>query len=144
MRFTIRLSRPSAQTVSYMVVTTDSTATAGSDYTALSRLQSFLPGETSSDATAVAISGDTSKESNEHFLVSVTQPINAVIGDGLGLGTIIDDEGRIKMPSLIMGMAKPLAPAQRIAPAPVPPTRHAGFRTQAILRRLGLMRHLQP
>ena len=144
MRFTIRLSHPSAQTVTYKVLTTDSTATAGSDYTALNRTQSFLPGETSSDVTAVSISGDTAKESNEHFLVSVSQPINAIIGKSRGLGTIIDDEGRIKMPSVITDMTIPLARARRVTPARVPPLRRAAFRAQVILRRLGFKPHLEP
>ncbi len=70
--------------------------------------------------------------------MSVSQPINAVIGDGEGLGTILDDEGRIKMPSAATGTAKPAAPAR------IPPTRPVAIRTQVILRRLGLKPHLEP
>jgi hypothetical protein len=51
---------------------------------------------------------------------------------------IVDDEGRIKMPSAATSIAKPLAPARN------PPMRPAVVRTQVILRRLGLKPTLQP
>ena len=52
---------------------------------------SFAPGETSKPITVVVL-GDTAGEGNETFFVNLTSPANAVIGDGQGIGTILDDD----------------------------------------------------
>lgn len=40
----------------------------------------------------VRIIGDSNAESNETFLVNLTEPFGTTIADGQGLGTILDDD----------------------------------------------------
>jgi hypothetical protein len=99
--FTVSLSAASGQTVTVQYATANGTATAGSDYTAASGTVTFAPGDVS-ETVGVAVLGDTVFEPSETFVVNLSNPTNATIGDGQGLGTITDDEG----PSgLVLGYA---------------------------------------
>ncbi|MGH7495273.1 MAG: Calx-beta domain-containing protein [bacterium] len=89
--FTLRLSESSKRIVSVDYATADSTAAAGSDYVSGSGTVSFPAGTTSQTITLI-VKGDTVPEPNEIFLVHLSNPTNATIGDGQGLGTIINDE----------------------------------------------------
>ncbi|HBL61393.1 MAG TPA: calcium-binding protein, partial [Cyanobacteria bacterium UBA8803] len=71
--------------------TANGTATAGSDYTAVSGTLTFAAGETSKTIT-VPIVGDTTNESNETFTLNLTNPTNATIADAQGGGTITNDD----------------------------------------------------
>jgi hypothetical protein len=88
--FTVTLSAPSGQPVSVGFNTSNGTATAGSDYTAITGTLTFAPGVTTQTVT-VAITNDTVFESSETFNVNLTAPTNATLGDALGVGTIRDD-----------------------------------------------------
>jgi hypothetical protein len=68
------------------------TATAGSDYTSTSGSLQIPPGSTSNNALTVNVLGDTTHEANETFNVNLTGPVNATIADGLGVGTITNDD----------------------------------------------------
>ncbi|MFB8791963.1 MAG: Calx-beta domain-containing protein [Potamolinea sp.] len=94
--FTVNLSNPSSQKVTVNYTTADGTATGGSDYTALTGILSFNPGVTSQTVT-VAVNGDTTFESNETFLVNLSNPSNATITKNQGLGTIINDDSLPKI-----------------------------------------------
>ena len=88
-------SGPSTKTVSVTVASADSTATAGSDYTALSpTVLTFAPGEVAKTVT-VAVINDGVFEGNEFFAVNLTSPVNAPIADSQGAATMVDDEGPI-------------------------------------------------
>jgi subtilisin family serine protease len=90
--FTVTLSPVNAtQAVSVNYVTSNGSATAGSDYVAASGTLTFDPSATSR-TISVAINGDTTFEQNETFFVNLSQPVNAVIGDAQGTGTITNDE----------------------------------------------------
>ncbi len=89
--FNLTLSAASGQTVTVSFATADNTATAGSDYQATAGSVTFNPGETSKPITVLVI-GDTVGEADETFFVNLSNPINATISDGQGVGTIIDDE----------------------------------------------------
>jgi hypothetical protein len=105
--FTISLSEASATTVTVRVSTVDDTATAPSDYTALSNvLVTFAPGITTRTVN-VPVLGDMEMEPNETFFVNLSSPTNAAIADGQGVGTITDDD------------APPVAPAISINDATV-------------------------
>ncbi len=52
----------------------------------------FPPGVTSLPVN-VTVKGDTVVEPTETFLVNLSSPVNAVIGDGQGTGTIFNDDG---------------------------------------------------
>lgn len=89
--FTVGLLATSGQTVSVSYVTADGTATSGSDYVATSGVVSFAPGETSK-TVSVTVTGDSRHEPDETVLLNLSTPVNAVVGDGVGLGTILNDD----------------------------------------------------
>lgn len=132
MRFTVRLSRPATAMVSFTATTVDVTASAGSDYVAWNRTENIPAGETTGDMIVIAINGDTLKEGNERFVVNLSEAINAVIADGQGTGLIIDDEGRIKMPSAPTTTVEPVM--QVNAPAVHSPPILRGVRVKPYLQ----------
>ncbi|UCD22534.1 MAG: hypothetical protein JSW22_02560 [Chloroflexota bacterium] len=89
--FIVSLSSPSAFPVTFNYSTADGTATAGSDYTATSGNQTFAPAET--DKTIpVPIIDDFLYEDPETFYLNLSNPANATISDGQGMGTIVDND----------------------------------------------------
>ena len=92
MTFTVSLSAPTALAVSVDFASADGTATAGSDYIALTPgTLNFAPGETSK-TIAVDVLGDTVVEPSEIFSVVLSAASNAVIDDATGVGKILDDD----------------------------------------------------
>jgi hypothetical protein len=89
--FTVTLSEPATGTVTVNYATADGTAQASHDYEAAAGTLTFAPGETSKTIT-VAVKGDTQVEAHETFFVNLSGAVNAVIGDGQGLGTIFNDD----------------------------------------------------
>ena len=98
--FTVSLSAASGQTVTVQYATANDTAVAPGDYTALALTTlTFNPGEVTK-TVAVAVNGDTFLEGNETFFVNLSNPANATLADGQGVGTIVDDE---PLPALSIG-----------------------------------------
>jgi hypothetical protein len=90
--FTLTLSAASPQTILVSASTADGTAVNPSDYTRVTnRTVAFLSGTTTSTLN-VTINSDAAIESNETFLVNLSQPTNCTIADGQGVGTIVDDD----------------------------------------------------
>jgi Domain of unknown function (DUF4394)/Bacterial Ig domain/Calx-beta domain/Domain of unknown function (DUF4214) len=91
--FTVTLSFPSTAPVSVTVefITTDGTATSPGDYQARTGTRTFAPGETVK-TISVPVNGDTQPEPDETFFVVLADPVNAKLADGVGMGTIIDDD----------------------------------------------------
>jgi hypothetical protein len=89
--FKVTLDQAVGVEVKVDYATANGTATAGSDYVAKAGTVTFAPNDTSEDVT-VLVNGDTVNEDDETFLVNLTQPTGALIADGQGVGTIIDDE----------------------------------------------------
>jgi len=89
--FTVSLSTASSQTVTVAYATADGTAVAGQDYVAASGTLTF-PAGTATRTVAVAVIGDLLDEPNEAFSLGLTAPANATIADGLGIGTILDND----------------------------------------------------
>jgi len=90
--FTVTLSPASASTVTVSAVTSNITASAGSDYTATGPTTlTFLPGDTS-ETFSVPVIGDTNIEPHETFQVTLSNAVNAGIADGIGVGTITNDD----------------------------------------------------
>lgn len=89
--FTISLQNASTKAVSVDYATADGTATSGSDYAATSSTLSFAPGDTSKTIT-VNVNGDTTVEPDENFFVNLSNAVNAAIGNGQGIGKILDDD----------------------------------------------------
>ncbi|MGE5192703.1 MAG: FG-GAP-like repeat-containing protein [Deltaproteobacteria bacterium] len=94
--FTVTLSAALAQPVAVSFSTSGGTAAAGRDYQSTSGTLTFAPGETSKTIT-VLVNGDRIAEPNETFFVNLSNPTNATIADGQGIGTILDDEPRISI-----------------------------------------------
>jgi hypothetical protein len=89
--FTVNLSSASGQTVSVNYSTANVTATSPADYGALSGTLAFAPGMTTQQIS-VLVNGDTLEEANETFQVNLASPVNATLADGLGVGTIVDND----------------------------------------------------
>lgn len=89
--FTVKLSAASGQTVTVRYATANGTAIAPTDYTTVSGTLSFAPGQTSK-TLAVPVKGDIAIEPNETFKVNLSAQTNATIGDGAGLGTILNND----------------------------------------------------
>ncbi|NNC96850.1 MAG: tandem-95 repeat protein, partial [Gammaproteobacteria bacterium] len=91
MVFTVSLDQTSPINISVDFVTTDITATAGSDYTAVSGTLTFAPGITTQTIT-VPVIADTLVEDDETFTIDLSNPSNGNIIDSQGLATITDDD----------------------------------------------------
>ena len=86
---TVSLDAPSTKTVRVSYNTADGTATAGSDYDAVSGKLTFARGETSK-SILVPVRGDRLAETDEFFFVNLNRAQNATIADGQGGVTILD------------------------------------------------------
>ena len=90
--FTVTLSKTSAVTVSIDFATADGTAqTSDSDYQSASGTLTFNPGEQTKTIT-VSINGDQKTENDETVFVNLNNPVNAVVADAQGVGTILNDD----------------------------------------------------
>ncbi|HUR18575.1 MAG TPA: Calx-beta domain-containing protein [Acidimicrobiales bacterium] len=108
--FTVTLSSVSTQTVVVDYVTANGTATAGSDYTAKTGTVVFAPNQTTRTIN-VDVIGDSIDEPDETFLVNLANPVNATVGDGQGVGTILDDDARPRL-SVDNGTPNPVTEAE--------------------------------
>jgi hypothetical protein len=92
--FTVRLSAVSEKTVTVNYATADGTATSSgrnADYQAVNGSLTFAAGETTK-TIRMAVIGDKQKEANETFFLSLSAASNASLLDGLGLGTILNND----------------------------------------------------
>ncbi len=89
--FTVTLSAASGLPVTVDYNTSNGTAIAGSDYSAVNGTLTFSPGVVTQTIT-VPITNDIMLENNETFNVNLLNPTNATIADNLGVGTIIDND----------------------------------------------------
>jgi hypothetical protein len=91
--FMVTLSPASVSPVTVAYTTVNGSALAGSDYTAVPfTLLTFLPGQTSKVVT-VTVTGDTTLEPNETFVVNLSGATGATLFKRQGVGTILNDEG---------------------------------------------------
>jgi hypothetical protein len=111
--FTVSLSAAMSFPVTVQYKTINGTATSGSDYTALPLATlTFNPGQTSK-TVSVAVTGDTTVEPNEKFNVVLGTPTNAVIADGTGIGTILNDDVAALVPSSARETLRQANPARQ-------------------------------
>jgi hypothetical protein len=97
--FTVTLSASNAQPVWVDFTTTNGTAIDNGDYQKRSGTLFFPPGVTSA-TTNVNVIGETFFELDESFYVILRNPTNAVIGKGLGVMTILNDDPAPAMTTL--------------------------------------------
>lgn len=89
--FTVTLSAVSGQEVTVPYATADGSATAPSDFTAMSGALVIQAGDSGGDIV-VPIVGDTTEESNESFDVNISASATATVGDASGTATIVNDD----------------------------------------------------
>jgi len=90
--FLVWLSEPSTSTITVDYATSNGTATAGADYTSTSGTLTFTAGQTTK-TISVPLGHDTDDESSlENFSLTLTNPTNATIVDGVAQGSILDDD----------------------------------------------------
>ena len=85
--FSVTLSRAPSSTVTVDYATADGTATAGSDYTAVSGALTFAAGETEK-TVSVPVLDDAHDEGSETLTLSLSNASGAYIEDGTATGTI--------------------------------------------------------
>jgi len=90
--FTITLSHTSDQAVSVAYQTSDGTATTADGDYATATGTANIPANTLTAPVSVTVNGDVRCEANETFLVTLSGPTGATIGDGSGQGTITNDD----------------------------------------------------
>ena len=94
--FTVILSEAGSDFIHVFYTTSDSTATDGSDYNAITGTLTFGSGETSRPVI-ITIRGDEILEGDEYFKVILSDPIGASISDNTGICTIKDAESFISI-----------------------------------------------
>jgi len=92
--FTITKTGATALNASVDYETVNGSATAPSDFTAITTTNVvFLPADTTKQFT-VLVNGDTTFETNEAFTVHLSNAVNAAIADADGTGTITNDDAQ--------------------------------------------------
>ena len=89
--FTVRLSNPSSRQITVQLSTADDSAQAGSDYGMIATTLTFTPGQITR-VVSVIVNGDNLVETNERFLVNLSNPTEASLADSQGVGTILNDD----------------------------------------------------
>jgi Calx-beta domain len=91
LEFVVSLTGASDVDASVDFATADGTATGGTDFVAASGTLALPAGETTG-VVDVVVKGDTAHEATEHLSLALSDPSNAVIGDGTARGTIVNDD----------------------------------------------------
>ena len=89
---TVTLSAVSTQDVTVGYGTTDGTATAGSDYTAVTNGSATITAGTTSTDVTISITDDTDDDDDETFTVTLGGATNATIGTATATVTITDND----------------------------------------------------
>ena len=92
----VTVSEPHGNAVTVNYSTADGTASAGSDYRAVSGKLTFALGEMSK-SILVPVIGDRVPEADKSFFVELSNAKGAKIAKGEGIVTIVDDEPRISI-----------------------------------------------
>lgn len=99
--FQVSLSRAApASGVKFDIATANGTAQAGSDYVAKALAHQIIPAGHTNYTFDVVVNGDTSTEGDETFLVNLSNVVDASVGDGQGMGTILNDDIVVPPPVL--------------------------------------------
>lgn len=99
--FTVTLSAPTNVPVTVTYATANGTATvADTDYVPTTSNLTFAPGETSK-TVGMGVLGDARVESDETFLLVLSNPINATLNKATGMATIVNDDVRPPPPPAV-------------------------------------------
>jgi disulfide oxidoreductase YuzD len=91
LEFAVSLTVASGVDASFDFASADATATGGPDYVAAAGTLTIPAGETTGEVDVV-VKGDLSYETNETLSLTLSDPADAVIGDGAAQGTILNDD----------------------------------------------------
>ena len=97
--FTVSLFGEVENDVTVDFATSDGLAIAGLDYVANMGSLTFPVGTTTQTITITVLS-DLIQEPAEDFTITLSNAVNAAIADGIGIGTISDDDGGLNSPLL--------------------------------------------
>lgn len=90
--FTVSLDMVPTAPVSVDWGTSSGTAAPSGDYTGGTGTLSWSAGDTTSRTVTILVNGDTTIESDETFSVVLQNASGATVGDGTGVGTILNDD----------------------------------------------------
>lgn len=90
--FTVTLSEPSANPVSFSFTTSDNSAASPTDFTARMLTGLVIPAGRTTKQVSVSLNGDTDVEQEESFVVNVIDVVGATIEDGLAICEIVNDD----------------------------------------------------
>jgi serine protease len=90
--FTVNLSKAMGAPVTFDVATANGTATAGSDYVALSLPGQSIAAGATSKIFSVTVNGDTTQEADETFSVNVSNVVGIATAKTQGVGIILNDD----------------------------------------------------
>jgi len=90
--FTVRMSVVSAKAIQVTYATANGSASAGSDYVETTNTLVINAGQLEG-TISITVNGDTENETNETFLLNLTEAFQATILDGQGTATILNDDG---------------------------------------------------
>jgi hypothetical protein len=92
--FPVTLSREFPADATVQFTTSNGTAKSGSDYRATSGTVTIPAGSTTA-TVSVPVLSDKVHEANETFTVDLSSPVNATLGDGSAVGTVIDEDTEV-------------------------------------------------
>jgi serine protease len=90
--FSVSLTQALSVPVTFNVATANGTATAGSDYVALSAPNQTIPAGQTSKTFNVTVNGDVLGEGDEYFFLNLTNVVGAGVLDAQGKHTIYEDD----------------------------------------------------
>lgn len=90
--FTVSLTGSITSNATVNFATANGTAAAPGDYTATTGTLTFTPGGSTTQTVTVSIVNDSTTEPNETFTLNLSSASNAVIADGQGVATIVDND----------------------------------------------------
>ena len=93
--FTVSLTEPTTQTITVNWSTSGDSSLSGVDFVAASGTLTFEPGQPTSQQVTVTVNGDTVDELDETFRVVLSDATGAPVLDGVGQGTITDDDSAV-------------------------------------------------
>ncbi|HKH45238.1 MAG TPA: ExeM/NucH family extracellular endonuclease [Thermoanaerobaculia bacterium] len=100
--FVVNLSSPAGPGgVTFDIATQDASAASPGDFAAKLLTSQTIPAGSSSYSFSVLVNGDVVTEANETFFVLVTNVTGAVVVDGQGQGTIVNDDTADAAPAVV-------------------------------------------
>ncbi len=90
--FTVLVSDPTVADITVDLTTADGTAISWNDFVATTTSLT-IPAGAPAGLFSVTVNGDLYPEPNETFTVTMSNPVNATLAPGGGIGTILNDDG---------------------------------------------------